>query len=93
MPDQMTSFAVQVIDWLARHGVPVTGMSMTWTLIQVAIILVAYGAATYLSNVLTLPLEALIREVKDNPRLLRFLALILRRLKWVFLAVILWVSL
>ncbi len=93
MSDEVSSIGGALIDWLARHGMPVTGMSLTWTLVQLAIILFSYGFASYFANMVTPRFEARIREVKGNPRLIRFLAVVLRRLKWIFMAALFWIAL
>jgi small-conductance mechanosensitive channel len=92
MSGELSTSGLAFIDWLARHGVPVTGMSMNWTLIQLSIIVFAYLLSVYIAGKLTPGIEARIREIRGNPRLTRILALILRRIKWICLAIFFWIA-
>jgi hypothetical protein len=53
-----------------------------WVLVQVAIILPALLASIPLGRSLERVLERRVRGVQGQPRLLRFLALLLRRTRW-----------
>ncbi len=59
-------------------------------LLQFAIIAACYVAALTASWWLTPRLEARLRRITGQPRLLRILVVILRRLKWLFFALFLW---
>ena len=50
----------------------------------------AYGAALLIAYFLQKPLESRLRNIHGRPKLLRFLALVFRRLHWIFFALILW---
>ncbi len=54
-----------------------------WVLIQLTIILAALLAGILLGRQIELRLEPRVRSVQGRPRLLRFLALLLRRTKWI----------
>ncbi|MGI9415983.1 MAG: mechanosensitive ion channel family protein [Hyphomicrobiales bacterium] len=61
-----------------------------WALIQLGIIIAAYGVALLLSSALTPMFESQIRRIERQPELMRVLIVPLRRLKWIFFALILW---
>ena len=61
-----------------------------WTGIQLALILAAYVAAAIAARLLEPRLEARVRSIRNQPRLLRALIVPLRRLKWILFALILW---
>jgi len=60
-----------------------------WTLIQIAIVLAAVIGSFVLGGILERRLESSVREVRGQPRLLRFLALLLRRTRWIVMALVL----
>ncbi len=64
-----------------------------WTFIQFAAVMVCVGIAILAGRKLEVALEARVRTVRGNPRLLRFLALILRRTQWIMAAVLLGIAL
>lgn len=57
---------------------------------QVGLILLAYLVATALAKILEPRLEARMRLIHNEPRLLRALIVLLRRLQWILFALILW---
>jgi small-conductance mechanosensitive channel len=67
-------------------------MTRPWTLYQVGIILTVALFSVLAGRFVENRLEPLIRKIVGRPRLLRFLALILRRSRWIVLALGLWVS-
>ena len=63
-----------------------------WTLYQMAIIAACYLAALGAAAVIEPRIEARLRKIEQQPQLLRFLAVLLRRLKWFIFPVLLWFS-
>lgn len=57
---------------------------------QAGLILLAYLVATALAKILEPRLEARMRLIHNEPRLLRALIVLLRRLQWILFALILW---
>lgn len=80
---------------LQRAQEAVSGLSTLgakWTLIQIAIIVALFVVALLLTRLIEPRLEERVRAVRERPRLLRFLAIVLRRTRWVVLALLLWVA-
>lgn len=71
---------------------PLLNINPIWFLVQAGVVFAAWIIAAGLSRTITPHFEAQIREIRGNPRLLRLLALLLRRLKWVLFAVVLWLA-
>lgn len=71
--------------WLA-----LSNLLSVWTAYQAAIIAMCYLGALGLSSLVGPQLEVRLRRIEHQPRLLRFLAVLLRRLKWVVFAAFLW---
>ena len=67
-------------------------MIRPWTLYQIGIVLVLVLFSVLAGKFVENRLEPLIRKIVGRPRLLRFLALILRRSRWIVLALSLWVA-
>ncbi|MBY4591773.1 MULTISPECIES: mechanosensitive ion channel family protein [Rhizobium] len=63
-----------------------------WTFYQFGIIAVGYLAASFLASRTEPALESKARRIKGNPDLLRVIIAFMRRLKWLFLAVWLWLA-
>ncbi|MBX5001273.1 mechanosensitive ion channel family protein [Rhizobium lentis] len=63
-----------------------------WTFYQVGIIAVGYVGASFLASRTEPALESKARRIKGNPDLLRVIIAFMRRLKWLFLAVWLWLA-
>ncbi|PDT13271.1 mechanosensitive ion channel domain-containing protein [Rhizobium sp. M1] len=63
-----------------------------WMLYQFGIIAAGYVAASFLASRTEPALEAKARRIKGNPDLLRVIIAFMRRLKWLFLAVWLWLA-
>lgn len=61
-----------------------------WVVIQLAIILGCFAAATLLARSIEPFLEIHARRIKGNPDLLRFIVAILRRTRWALVVVLLW---
>ncbi len=81
-----------VLNWLNKLGITSTYTGLQWALIQLAIIFVAFAVALMLDRWLSPPLESYVRNIKGQPQLLRSLAIILRRMRWIFLTILLWVA-
>jgi small-conductance mechanosensitive channel len=67
-------------------------MLRPWTLIQIGIVLALVLFSVLAGKFAEGRLEPAIRKIVGRPRLLRFLALVLRRSRWIVLALSLWVS-
>ena len=81
-----------VSDWLIHVGITSTYIGLQWAMIQLSIILACFAASLVLDRWLSPRFEAYVRNVKGQPQLLRVLATVLRRMRWIFFAVLLWVS-
>ena len=67
-------------------------MIRPWTLYQIGIVLALVLFSIVVGKFAEGRLEPLIRKIVGRPRLLRFLALVLRRSRWIVLALSLWAS-
>ena len=92
MSDLITEVSGFVSNWLNQLGITSTYIGLQWALIQFSIILAAFAGALLLNRWLSPSLEAYVRNIKGQPQLLRVLAVVLRRMRWIFLAVLLWVA-
>ena len=63
-----------------------------WTLYQIAAIVACYFAAVGAASVIEPRIEARLRKIEQQPQLLRFLVVLLRRLRWFLFSVLLWGS-
>ncbi|ASY63771.1 Potassium efflux system KefA protein [Sinorhizobium sojae CCBAU 05684] len=63
-----------------------------WTLYQLALIGVGYLVSTILAKHIEPAVEARARMIKGNPDLLRVIIAFMRRLRWVFLIIWLWIA-
>jgi small-conductance mechanosensitive channel len=63
-----------------------------WLIVQVGVVLACLGAGRVLGTRLEKALEPRVRAVQGKPRLLRFLALLLRRTRWIVTALLLAVA-
>jgi small-conductance mechanosensitive channel len=80
----------QAIEWLVQWFR--TFVLNEWTFYQLGIIVVCYVAALLLASRLEPALEARARRIRGNPDLLRVVIAFMRRLKWLFLTLWLWVA-
>ncbi len=64
----------------------------TWMLVQLLFILVAFVCGHVFGGILETRLEERVRTVRGRPKLLRFLALVLRRTRWIVTAALLGVG-
>jgi small-conductance mechanosensitive channel len=60
------------------------------TLLQLSVIVVTLLSSVLISRLITPPLEARLRRIENQPRLLRVLVIPLRRLTWILFALLLW---
>ncbi|MGX1307692.1 small-conductance mechanosensitive channel [Amorphus suaedae] len=60
--------------------------------LQLVLLAVAVPLALLIGRLIEPLLEARLRRVRDRPRLLRFLALVLRRTRFILMAVLLWIA-
>lgn len=63
-----------------------------WTLYQSGIIVAGYVLAAFLASRTETAMEARARRIKGNPDLLRVIIAFMRRLKWLYLIVWLWLA-
>ncbi|MCO5731330.1 mechanosensitive ion channel family protein [Rhizobium sp. SSA_523] len=63
-----------------------------WVLIQLGLIIVLYGIALFAAARTEPAFEARARRIKGNPDLLRVIIAFMRRLKWLYLTVLLWLA-
>jgi small-conductance mechanosensitive channel len=63
-----------------------------WTLFQAIVILGGYILAGLIARRVEPPLEARARRIKGNPDLLRVVIAVMRRLRWLFLMIWLWIA-
>ena len=68
------------------------GLATTWSLIQIAVVLLCYVLARVVSNAMTPVLEERLRHIESQPQLLRTLVIPLRRLTWILFALFLWLA-
>ncbi len=92
MSDLMTEVSGFVSNWLNQLGITSTYIGLQWALIQFSIIFTAFAGALMLNRWLAPGLETYVRNIKGQPQLLRVLAVVLRRMRWIFLAILLWVA-
>lgn len=72
--------------------VKIENLYSIWTLYQVFIIAACYLTALGLAAVIEPRIEARLRKIEQQPQLLRFLVVLLRRLKWFIFPALLWGS-
>jgi small-conductance mechanosensitive channel len=77
------------LDWYHQIGPMLTRPS---TLFQAGLIAAALLVAYLAARILEPRLETRIRQIRDRRDLLRFLAVVLRRLTWVLFPVVLWIE-
>lgn len=81
-----------VLEWLEMRGLILTGPNAIWTVVQLALIAASYALAVFLASRAEPLFEARLRRIKRNPRLLRMLAVPLRRLKGIIFVGLLWAA-
>lgn len=85
----MTGWQSTIDAWGSRLLVRWEELASVWTLAQLAIIVACYLSAKLLSWSIVPRFEARLREIKQQPRLLRLLVVILRRTEWILCALFL----
>jgi len=77
-------------EWAERLLNTYSELATPWVIGQLVLIAVAYGFAVLAAARLEPRLEARLRQINRQPQLLRLLVTVLRRLKWIFFALLLW---
>lgn len=85
-----TDWNVWLVGLFSRLDLYFERFISTWIPVQIAIILIAYVIARLASRWFTPRLEDQLRRIHRQPRLVRTLVLFLRRLDWIFFAILLW---
>jgi small-conductance mechanosensitive channel len=85
--EQWIVFAWQ---WLSENIFSFQAMNHGWALAQFALIASLYVFSELMHRWLEPRLEKRLRRIQNQPRLLRFLALLLRRIRWIVFALLLW---
>ena len=67
-----------------------TSLLSEWAIYQLVVIAVGYGLASFIATRTEPAMESRARRVKGNPDLLRVIIAFMRRLKWLFLIIWLW---
>ncbi|WP_084174895.1 mechanosensitive ion channel family protein [Afifella pfennigii] len=91
---------VQGVDWLTESGLTsllgeaesaiTDGLelfSRPWPAIQLILILALFAVSMFAGHMIEKRLEPRVRAIRGQPRLLRFVALLLRRTRWIVFAV------
>lgn len=73
-------------------GLPVSGNRAIWTVVQIALVLLALLVAVLVARFTTPILEARIRRAELRPGVLRLAAIILRRQRGIYFTILLWFS-
>lgn len=82
---------------IVRHllltiGLPTEGNNITWSIIQLSLVMLSFSLAFVAARLLTPLAENWIRSLTLRPSILRALAIILRRLQIIIFALLLWFS-
>ena len=91
IPD-LFSWVEITVRWLNENVFSYQAMLQGWAFIQFGIIAALYAISELAHRWLEPRLEARLRRIQNQPRLLRFLALLLRRIRWIVFALALWVT-
>lgn len=89
---QFDSVWGEIKRWFAFNLVPVESLFSEWSLIQMAVIAAAVILALFVARLVTPTIETRLRTIKGRPQLLRFLAILLRRLHLIALSFLLWTA-
>lgn len=90
--EQLGEYVEHASRWLASNGLSLEGGLWTWTVAQIAVGITAYLAAKLVANSLSGAIERRLRTLSGQPRLLRFLAVLFRRLHWIFFILTIWAA-
>ena len=80
-----------VLGWLEHIYKLITPYLSSWTILQFVLIAACYVIAVALARLIEPRLEEHLRQIHQRPRLLRFLATLLRSTRWIVMVVMLWV--
>ena len=78
--------------WLTENIFSFQAMAQGWAFAQFGLIAGLYVFSELLHRWLEPRLEKRLRQIQNQPRLLRFLALLLRRIRWIAFALLLWIA-
>ncbi len=90
---QLDVFWSGFLRWLRDMGFFFSEVNLVWTLSQIALIIVSWLLANWFAKLAAPRLEARLREIHGNQPLLRFLAILYRRTRWVVFSLLLWLIL
>lgn len=91
-PERLADYIERISRWLASNGLSLEGGLWIWTVAQIGICIAAYVIARLLAKWIRGSLENRLRQLSGKPRLLRFLALVFRRMHWIFFILMIWSS-
>ena len=77
--------------WLSDNILSFQAMAQGWAMAQFSLIVALFVFSELVHRWLEPRLEKRLRQIQNQPRLLRFLALLLRRIRWIVFALLLWV--
>lgn len=80
------------VRWLNENVFSYQAILQGWAFLQFALIFTLYVLSELTHRWLEPRLEQRLRQIQNQPRLLRFLALLLRRIRWIVFAFTLWLS-
>lgn len=86
----LVSWSQMIETWWTTLQIYLDYLLSPWSLIQFGLILSGFLAARALASLIRTPIETSVRQIHGRKRLLRFLALLLRRLDWLLFVPILW---
>jgi small-conductance mechanosensitive channel len=78
--------------WLNQIGITSTYTGFQWAAIQFAVIIGCFVVALVLDRLVTPKLETKARKIKGKPHLLRTVVVFLRRSRWIYFALALWLA-
>ena len=78
--------------WLSRQGLSPASLRSGWPVLQLVLALAALAVAFQIARLVEPRLEKHIRRIHGYPELLRILVVFLRRLRWLILALLLWLE-
>lgn len=79
--------------WLRDMGFFFSEVNFHWTVGQIVGIALSWLFATWIAKLVSPSIEVRLREIRGNPRLLRFLAILYRRTRMIIFIILLWVIL
>lgn len=88
----LTGLQKIVLELLQSLGLSVSGSGITWSVVQLAFVVLAFSFAFVGARILSPKLEALIRAATLRPSLLRVAAIVLRRIHIILFGLFLWLG-